>query len=149
MPTSPTLSQQVCFALYSASRATTALYRTVLKELDLTYPQYLAMLVLWDGDGLEVRELGRELQLDSGTLSPLLKRLEHLGLVERRRLPEDERRVLVRLTPAGRDLQAKAADVPGLIAAATGLVQEELLALRETLHRISTTLQTTESETTP
>lgn len=148
MPDSPTLSQQVCFALYSASRATTALYRAVLKELNLTYPQYLAMLVLWDGDGLEVRELGRELQLDSGTLSPLLKRLGHLGLVERSRLAEDERRVLVRLTPAGRGLQAKAVDVPGRIAAATGLDEEELTALRETLHRISATLQTTESETT-
>lgn len=147
MSTSPTLNQQVCFALYSASRATTGLYRQILKDLGLTYPQYLAMLVLWDGDGLEVRDLGRELQLDTGTLSPLLKRLESLGLTQRRRMPEDERRVLIQLTEAGRGLQARALDVPARVAAATGLPESELIALRETLNRIATTLKTTESDT--
>ena len=95
------LDRQLCFALHAASRATTAVYRPVLDELGLTYPQYLAMLVLWERDGISVSDLGTRLQLDSGTLSPLLKRLEGLGLVERHRSPNDERRVVVDLTQSG------------------------------------------------
>src|SRR6187200_2501718 len=95
------LDNQLCFALYSTSLAMTKLYKPLLEELGLTYPQYLAMLVLWEAEPRSVRELGEELGLDSGTLSPLLKRLESLGLVERRRSAEDERRVEVFLTGAG------------------------------------------------
>src|SRR5689334_3586565 len=92
------LDNQVCFALYSASLAMTKLYKPLLDELGLTYPQYLVMLVLWEGDGLMVSELGQRLSLDSGTLTPLLKRLETSGLITRIRAVEDERRVHVTLT---------------------------------------------------
>ena len=105
-PDAPRLNRQLCFAMYSASRAATAAYRPMLDELGLTYPQYLVMLVLWEEQPRSVRELGEELGLDSGTLSPLLKRLEALGLVERRRSAADERRVEVFLTDAGTALSA-------------------------------------------
>jgi DNA-binding transcriptional ArsR family regulator len=95
------LDNQLCFALYSASLAMTKLYKPLLDELGLTYPQYLAMLVLWERDGLMVSELGERLSLDSGTLTPLLKRLEAAGLVARIRDVQDERRVHITLTPAG------------------------------------------------
>src|SRR3954469_24431887 len=96
------LDKQLCFALYSASLAMTKLYKPMLAPLGLTYPQYLVMLVLWEADGLSVSQLGQRLSLDSGTLTPLLKRLEALGHVERRRASDDERRVDLFLTPAGR-----------------------------------------------
>src|SRR5213080_3658005 len=99
------LDNQLCFALYSASLAMTKLYKPLLDELGLTYPQYLAMLVLWERDGLMVSKLGERLSLDSGTLTPLLKRLESAGLVARIRAVEDERRVHVTLTAAGRRLK--------------------------------------------
>ena len=95
------LDRQLCFALYSASLAMTKAYKPLLEPLGLTYPQYLAMLVLWEGDGLAVSALGERLALDSGTLTPLLKRLEALGLVQRLRDSSDERRVLLRLTAEG------------------------------------------------
>src|SRR5438270_12845677 len=98
------LDNQLCFALYSTSLAMTKLYKPLLDELGLTYPQYLVMLVLWEGDGLMVSELGQRLYLDSGTLTPLLKRLEASGLVSRMRDVDDERRVRVHLTAAGRKL---------------------------------------------
>src|SRR5215470_15501153 len=94
------LDHQLCFALYSASLAMTKLYKPLLDPLGLTYPQYLAMLVLWEGDGIGVSDLGQRLQLDSGTLTPLLKRLEAAGLVQRLRDSDDERRVLLQLTAA-------------------------------------------------
>src|SRR5438105_12628747 len=103
------LDNQLCFALYSASLAMTKLYKPLLDPLGLTYPQYLAMLVLWERDGITVSELGERLQLDSGTLTPLLKRLESQGLLARERDRADERRVLLQLTPAGRALKARAA----------------------------------------
>ena len=105
--TPPRLNRQLCFALYSASKAATAAYRPLLDELGLTYPQYLVMLVLWEDEPRSVRELGEELGLDSGTLSPLLKRLESLGLVVRRRSAADERRVEVFLTDSGTALSAR------------------------------------------
>ena len=101
------LDNQLCFALYSASLAMTKLYKPWLDELGLTYPQYLVMLVLWERDGLAVGELGERLRLDSGTLTPLLKRLEAAGLVSRLRATHDERRVHITLTPAGRKLRAR------------------------------------------
>ena len=111
------LDNQLCFALYSASLAMTRLYRPLLAELGLTYPQYLAMLVLWERDGLMVSELGERLCLDSGTLTPLLKRLEAAGLIARIRALDDERRVHVTLTAGGRRLKLRAAKVPGCIGA--------------------------------
>ncbi|MFW2354203.1 MarR family winged helix-turn-helix transcriptional regulator [Hydrogenophaga sp.] len=109
------LDHQLCFALYSASLAMTKLYKPMLDEMGLTYPQYLAMLVLWEHDGVAVSELGERLHLDSGTLTPLLKRLESAELVTRLRDVQDERRVLIRLTAAGRKLKARAARIPGCV----------------------------------
>ncbi len=138
----PRLNRQVCFAMYSATRATTAAYRPMLEELGLTYPQYLVMLVLWEEQPRSVRELGEELALDSGTLSPLLKRLEALSLVERRRSAEDERRVEVFLTADGAALSAKAAGIPQRLAEAAGLSVDELDQLRDTLSRLAAALHT-------
>jgi len=140
MTQAPRLDRQVCFALYSASRAATAVYRPVLENLGLTYPQYLVMLVLWESDARGVKELGEELGLDSGTLSPLLKRLEAMGLLERRRSGEDERRVAIHLTPAGSALSAKAHAIPQRLADAAGLSADELEQLRSTLERLTEAL---------
>ncbi|WP_314215251.1 MarR family transcriptional regulator [Pseudarthrobacter equi] len=140
MTDAPRLDRQVCFALYSASRAATAVYRPVLEELGLTYPQYLVMLVLWENEPRGVKDLGHELGLDSGTLSPLLKRLEALGLVERRRSGDDERRVAVHLTPAGKDLSSKAGAIPQRLADAAGLTAVELEQLRGTLAKLTAAL---------
>ncbi|MBJ7332119.1 MAG: MarR family transcriptional regulator [Solirubrobacteraceae bacterium] len=133
------LDRQVCFALYAASRALTTAYRPLLEPLGLTYPQYLVMLVLWEESPRAVGEIGADLHLDSGTLSPLIKRLEANGLVRRHRSQDDERRVLVALTDEGRALRDRAFDIPQRLVAATGsdaeavaLVQracEALLAL--------------------
>ncbi|WP_346959529.1 MarR family transcriptional regulator [uncultured Arthrobacter sp.] len=127
--------------MYSASRAATAAYRPMLDELGLTYPQYLVMMVLWENQPRSVRELGEELGLDSGTLSPLLKRLETLGLVERRRSAADERRVEVFLTEDGAALSARATGIPQRLAEAAGLSTAELDQLRETLGRLTAALQ--------
>ncbi|TQJ24112.1 DNA-binding MarR family transcriptional regulator [Micromonospora sp. A202] len=136
------LRRQVCFALYAASRALTDVYRPILDEFGLTYPQYLVLLVLWErpDDAPTVSELGAELRLDSGTLSPLLKRLEGAGLVVRRRSARDERRVEVGLTEQGRALREQLCDVPVRIALATGLGIDELVALRDTLTRVTDTI---------
>jgi DNA-binding MarR family transcriptional regulator len=123
------LDNQLCFALYSASLAMTKLYKPLLEELGLTYPQYLVMLVLWEGDGISVSELGQRLYLDSGTLTPLLKRLESTGLISRIRAVEDERRVHISLTAAGRKLKAKAAKVPGCVLTATQCSLPEVVQL--------------------
>ncbi|MFD5617324.1 MarR family winged helix-turn-helix transcriptional regulator [Streptomyces yangpuensis] len=119
------LQDQLCFALYAASRAVTARYRPLLEELGLTYPQYLVMLALWDRDSVSVRELGAALQLESSTLSPLLKRLEAGGLIHRERRADDERSIAVRLTRAGSDLREKARTVPAAIGEAMGLTPEQ------------------------
>jgi DNA-binding MarR family transcriptional regulator len=123
------LDNQLCFALYSASLAMTKLYKPLLAELGLTYPQYLAMLVLWERDGLMVSELGERLFLDSGTLTPLLKRLEAAGLVARIRALDDERRVHVTLTAAGRKLKARAARIPACIAGAAQCPLPDIVSL--------------------
>jgi len=130
------LDNQVCFALYSASLAMTKLYKPLLAELGLTYPQYLAMLVLWESDGLSVSELGQRLSLDSGTLTPLLKRLEAAGLVSRVRAVEDERRVHIHLSAAGRKLKARAAKVPGCVLAASRCSLPELLQLTTQIRKL-------------
>ncbi len=114
------LSRQLCFALHSTTLALGRAYQKVLAPLGLTYTQYLAMLVLWERGRLSVKELGEALILDSGTLTPLLKRMEQAGLVRRARDPRDERRVLVEATPEGLALRARAIGVPRRIAAACG-----------------------------
>ncbi|WP_354235637.1 MarR family transcriptional regulator [Arthrobacter sp. UYEF3] len=129
--------------MYAASRAATAAYRPMLDELGLTYPQYLVMIVLWEDQPRSVRNLGQELGLDSGTLSPLLKRLESLGFVERRRSATDERRVEVFLTAAGAALSARATAIPQRLADAAGLSAAELDQLRETLGRLTAALHST------
>ncbi|HEX3762183.1 MAG TPA: MarR family transcriptional regulator [Kofleriaceae bacterium] len=114
------LDDQLCFALYSASRAVTRAYAPLLQPLGLTYPQYLVMLVLWERDGASVKQLGERLALDSGTLTPLLQRLAHQGLVERRRGDDDERVVRIHLTDAGRALRGKARKIPAELACRAG-----------------------------
>jgi MarR family transcriptional regulator, organic hydroperoxide resistance regulator len=130
------LDHQLCFALYAASLAMTKLYKPLLDPLGLTYPQYLVMLVLWQADGLTVSQIGERLALDSGTLTPLLKRLESAGLVQRLRDTTDERRVLLQLTAAGRALKARALRVPQSIAAASGCELSELSALTARLQTL-------------
>ena len=125
------LDNQLCFALYSTSLAMTKVYKPLLEELGLTYPQYLAMLVLWEKDGLMVSELGEKLYLDSGTLTPLLKRLESSGLISRIRAVEDERRVHITLTTAGRKLKLKASKIPDCILSASQCSIPELNALTQ------------------
>ncbi|UCM88580.1 MarR family winged helix-turn-helix transcriptional regulator [Streptomyces marincola] len=134
------LDQQICFALHAASRAFGGVYRAVLRDLGLTYPQYLVMLVLWEHGELSVGRIGEHLRLDSGTLSPLLKRLEAGGLVRRTRGTEDERSVTVRPTAAGLALRERAERVPPLVAGATGLDDAELARLRADLTRLTAAL---------
>ncbi|MFD7747852.1 MarR family winged helix-turn-helix transcriptional regulator [Streptomyces sp. NPDC059698] len=134
------LDHQVCFSLHAASRAFGGYYRQALKELGLTYPQYLVMLVLWEQGPQSVKALGGRLRLDSGTLSPLLKRLEAAGLVRRERSRQDERSVLIELTGEGADLRERALTVPRGVLAATGLSVEEVLGLQAVLQRLTAAL---------
>jgi len=130
------LDHQLCFALYSSSLAMTKLYKPLLDPLGLTYPQYLVMLVLWERDGMAVSELGARLSLDSGTLTPLLKRLEVAGLVLRQRDSEDERRVLLNLSAAGRALKQRAAQVPQQVVCAAHCSLDELASLTARLQQL-------------
>ncbi|MFE9041329.1 MarR family winged helix-turn-helix transcriptional regulator [Streptomyces sp. NPDC007818] len=134
------LDHQICFSLHAATRAFNGVYREALKELGLTYPQYLVMLVLWEHGELPVKGIGERLRLDSGTLSPLLKRLEAAGYVERRRSAEDERSVTVRPTAAGAALRERALGVPRRIAAATGLDLASIGDLRDRLAALAARL---------
>ncbi|MFD7434082.1 MarR family winged helix-turn-helix transcriptional regulator [Streptomyces sp. NPDC059861] len=134
------LDRQICFTLNAASRAFGGVYRVVLKDLGLTYPQYLVMLVLWEDGDLPVKKLGERLRLDSGTLSPLLKRLEAAGLVRRERSVRDERSVEVRLTEEGDAMRERALQVPVRIAAATGFGVDEIRELGARLERLTTAL---------
>ena len=134
------LDHQLCFALYSSSLLMTKLYKPVLAPLGLTYPQYLVMLVLWETDEISVGELGARLFLDSGTLTPLLKRMEGAGLLARTRAADDERRVIVALSASGRALRRKAAQVPLDMARATGCRLSELAALTAQLHALRSNL---------
>jgi DNA-binding MarR family transcriptional regulator len=143
------VDQQLCFALYSASRAMTAAYRPVLTEMNLTYPQYLVMLVLWEEAAdarsnpegrVTVGRLGERLQLDSGTLSPLLKRLEGNGFVRRERSRDDERLVDVTLTPAGRRLENRAQCIPEELGSATGMTEQQAADLRDAVRHLTDAL---------
>jgi len=131
------LDEQLCFALYAASRAVRARYRDLLDDLGLTYPQYLVMLVLWNEGPVSVGGLGEHLLLDSGTLSPVLKRLEAAGLVVRRRGVPDERSVEISLSDAGTRLRRRAETVPPQIAAATGLSRAESGRLYDELQALT------------
>jgi len=134
------LDQQVCFALYAANLAMGKLYRKLLQTLELTYPQYLVMLVLWERDGLTVSEIGERLYLDSATLTPLLKRLQAAGLLDRARSTEDERQVVITLTAAGRALKKRANAVPNEVLCAAGCKVDELRSLKRDLDRLRSRL---------
>ena len=135
-PATLQLDNQVCFALYSASLAMTKLYKPLLDAIGLTYPQYLVMLVLWERDGLTVSELGERLFLDSGTLTPLLKRLEAQGHIARLRDVQDERRVRISLTPAGRALREGAERIPPCVLESSQCSIPELTALTAELKQL-------------
>ncbi|ERK70587.1 MarR family winged helix-turn-helix transcriptional regulator [Leifsonia aquatica] len=130
------LENQVCYGLAVAARSVIALYRPVLEPLSLTHPQYLVMLALWEREPRSVKDLSEALQLEPATLSPLLKRLETTGYVERKRSTADERALEVRLTPAGRELRAEAEKIPHRIVERLGLPVSELESLRGSLHGI-------------
>lgn len=135
------LDRQLCFALYSTSHALMHAYRPLLKPLGLTYPQYLVMLVLWEGDGISVGEICTRLMLDTGTLTPLLKRLEVAGHVTRRRSEKDERTVLISLTPEGRALKEQAGVVPVSIFESCNTSLGELARLKVELEQLRATLR--------
>ncbi|MBL8685148.1 MAG: MarR family transcriptional regulator [Myxococcales bacterium] len=141
------LDQQLCFALYSASRAMIRAYQPLLEPLGITYPQYLVMLALWERDGVTVKSLGERLALDSGTLTPLLQRLEAQGVVRRQRSDEDERKVEIHLTSAGRQMRNKARSIPTALACRAGFDVEDkdalrkLGQLRETLRALEQTIE--------
>ncbi|WP_394782078.1 MarR family winged helix-turn-helix transcriptional regulator [Undibacterium sp.] len=130
------LDNQFCFALYSASLAMTKTYKPILDKIGLTYPQYLVMMVLWQQDNILVKDIGESLFLDSGTLTPLLKRLEAAGILLRTRDEQDERQVRITLTPAGRQLKKAAKEIPLQIMCASGQTKEVLINLREQLSQI-------------
>ncbi|APX68281.1 MULTISPECIES: MarR family transcriptional regulator [unclassified Brucella] len=130
------LADMLCFAVYSTANALSRAYQPILAPLDLTYPQFLVMLVLWERDDCTVSEIGARLNLDSGTLTPLLKRLEAAGRITRRRDPRDERQVRITLTDEGRKLREQAESVPEQIMCATGQPVSELQDLRNRLMKI-------------
>ena len=137
------LDNQICFAIYSTAHAFNRVYKPLLDRLGLTYPQYLVMLVLWERDGVPVKDIGERLFLDSGTLTPLLKRLEAAQLIKRTRNTADERQVLIALTPQGQALKEKARTVPQSILAASACsiaelsaMKNDLVALRERLNEV-------------
>ena len=132
----PKLENQICFPLYVISKEVTGMYRPFLEELDITYPQYLVMMVLWENEGLTVNQIGEKLFLDSGTLTPLLKRLEAKSYLERKRKKEDERVVQIFLTEQGRVLQEMACSIPGKMAEKLSLSEEDLLGLKVTVDKI-------------
>lgn len=130
------LDNQLCFALYSANRAMTKLYKPLLDPLNLTYPQYLVLLVLLEEDNITVKYLGERLHLDSGTLTPLLKRMEKANLVNRIRSTEDERKVMVSLTSQGSDLESDLSQVPMMLCQSYDVDLEKIIAIRESLKEL-------------
>lgn len=130
------IDSQICFPLYVASRMLTRAYQPLLDELGVTYPQYLALMVLWEQDGLTVNEISHKLYLNTNTITPLLKRMEKLGIVERNRSQEDERKVLISLTTKGKDMKAHAYCIPEEIFKKVNLPLDEFLALKKTLDKL-------------
>ncbi len=139
------LANQLCFPLYAAARNVTGLYTPWLKPLGLTYTQYIVFLVLWEKDGLSVSEIGEKLMLDNGTLSPLLKKMEQAGYVERRRSREDDRVVRITLTEKGRALQERAKEVPRRVAGCIDLPPEKARMLYALLYELLENQKTTEN----
>jgi DNA-binding MarR family transcriptional regulator len=135
-PPPPVLDDLLCFLVYSTGFAFNRVYRKPLEQLGLTYPQYLVMVVLWADDALTVGQIGERLRLDSGTLTPLLKRLEAMGFVARERSSEDERRVIVKLTDKGRDLSGNVGDVVNCIASAVGMTEEDAILLMQKIREL-------------
>lgn len=134
------LDHQLCFALYAATHALTRAYRGALEKAGLTYTQYLVMLVLWETDGISVSKIAARLELDSATLTPMLKRIEAAGFVARVRNAKDERIVEIKLTSAGRELQHEIARVQQGIECQTGLCHDDFVQLRDTLHQLVQTM---------
>lgn len=130
------LENQLCFAIYACSRKLTKMYRPLLEQLDITYPQYLVLMLLWDKKQQTVSELGQRLYLDSGTLTPLLKRMENTGLVQRTRSKQDERKVIVKITHKGDQLKEKASEIPGKMFCQSGLSVEEFYGLKADLEKL-------------
>lgn len=130
------LENQICFPLYACSREIVKRYKPFLEEIDLTYTQYITMMVMWEKKSVNVKELGESLFLDSGTLTPLLKKLEAKGMITRKRSDKDERNLIVSLTEAGEKLKEKAADIPFKMAGCTNLTEEEGLMLYRILYKI-------------
>lgn len=147
MQTDHQLDHQICFALYGAAKAATAAYRDALDEIGLTYTQYVTLLALWERDARTVSDLGADLHLDSGTLSPLLTRMAARGLVERRREGEDSRRVTIHLTAAGRDLETQVAAIQRRLHDAVDMDPEELATLRRLAQRFCESVGTTTTTT--
>lgn len=135
------LDNQICFPLYVISKEITGLYRPFLDEIGITYPQYLVMMVLWENDGLTVSHIGERIFLDSGTLTPLLKRLEKKGIITRKRKKEDERVVEIFLTESGKQLKEKACEIPEKIKNKIGINKDEFLQLKNTILNILTKIE--------
>jgi DNA-binding MarR family transcriptional regulator len=146
-PSSPDLDDLLCFAIHSTGFAFNRIYRRPLQKLGLTYPQYLVMIALWGGDRVTVGQLGEQLALETGTLTPLLKRLEGMGMLTRQRSEVDERRVIVTLTEKGRRLKREAADVTRCIAESAGLSLAELARLTREIRLLRTNLERAAAET--
>jgi len=140
------LETQICFALYSTTHALTRAYRSILEPLDLTYLQYIVMMVLWEQDGQTVKEIGQRLHLDSGTLTPLLKRLEASKLLRRQRASSDERQVNINLTDEGKALYERARSVPTQVLRATGQTVEQLMTLKDDLVALRNNLEGVDAE---
>ena len=134
------LKNQLCFALYAATNAITRAYRSRLSHIGLTYSQYLVMMVLWEADGITVKSIAQQLHLDSPTITPLLKRLESAGFVNRQRNVSDERVVNIFLTDAGRIIQARVAEMQKSVACQTGMQETQFIELRSTLHELIDTI---------
>ncbi len=135
------LENQICFPIYAASRLITREYQPLLDELGLTYPQYLALMVLWEHDGLSVNDIGQKLLLNTNTVTPLLKRMEAQGLVTRQRSADDERRVIVSLTPQGRALQERAVAIPAALVAGLSADDVDEQALQAMLAQLQKIIQ--------
>lgn len=134
------LDKQLCFALYSTSLAMTKLYKPLLEKLGLTYPQYLVMCILWERDGLALKDIAEQLHIDSGALTPVIKRLEAQGLLQRQRQPDNERTLEIALTADGRALREQAGEIPLQIGLACATSEDELHQLRDQLQRLRANL---------
>jgi DNA-binding MarR family transcriptional regulator len=140
------LDNQLCFALYSATNSITRLYRSLLNDYDLTYPQYLVLLVLWEQDNVAIKEVMKRLKLDSGTLSPIIKRLQNAGLVDKVRTDKDERIVRLMLTDKSRQLEPLIAEVQDKVACQTGLSSSDFFELLDRLNQLASSLNQKEAK---